>query len=369
VAGDDVMGLAAAPGVGFVATSEPVAAVHDVALLDLDGVVYVGPDAVAHAAESLDLALERHGMRSAFVTNNASRPPAVVGEHLRSLGVHAADSEVVTSAQAGARVLAQRLAAGSRVLVVGGPGVPWAVQERGMVPVDSAEDDPVAVIQGYGPDVSWRELAEASLAIGRGVLWVATNLDRTIPSPRGRVLGNGALVAALRYATGVEPVVAGKPEPPLMLESVERTGAQRPVVVGDRLDTDIEGASRSGIPSMLVLTGVTDWHDVLGVAPAHRPSYLATDLRGLLEPAPEVRVIVDGAVVTGECGAVRLRVPTGPGSLDPQDQGVDWLPEAVGARGRGAVADLDAVRAALAVSWTLRDVGRVPVGRGVLEDR
>lgn len=360
---------AGAQATGFTATTQPLAAVHDVALLDLDGVVYVGAAAVPHAAASLDAALARFGMRSAFVTNNASRTPAVVGEHLRALGVHAADTEVVTSAQAGARVLAERLPAGSRVLAVGGPGVAWALEERGLVPVRSADDDPVAVIQGYGPDVSWRELAEASLAIGRGLLWVATNLDRTIPSPRGRVLGNGSMVAALRHATGVEPVVAGKPEPPLMRESVERTRAQRPLVVGDRLDTDIEGATRSGIPALLVLTGVTDWHDVLSVEPHLRPSYLAADLRGLLEPAPAVPVHVDGGEVVATCGAARVRVAADAAGRTQRGSGADlheWLPASLRTSVAGD-AQLDAVRAALAVSWALRDTGLVAAGPGALE--
>ena len=360
---------------GLAGTVGPLAAEHDVALLDLDGVVYVGPDAVPHAARSLDVARAGHGLRAAFVTNNASRTPAVVAEHLRAIGVHAGDADVVTSAQAGARVLADRLGPGARVLVVGGPGVPWAVQERGMVPVDSADADPAAVLQGYGPDVGWRELAEASLAIARGLPWVATNLDRTIPSPRGRVLGNGAMVAALRYATRVDPVVAGKPEPPLMRESVERTRAARPLVVGDRLDTDIEGAIRSGIPALLVLTGVTDWHDVLDAPAHHRPTYLAADLRGLLEPAPAVDVHVgDGEVVTS-CRGARLRMPARPADVAAGSSGGDgaptaleWLPGSLAERGGQAVegADLDDVRAALAASWALSDAGWVATGRATL---
>ena len=117
---------------------------------------------------------------------------------------------------------------------------------------------------------------------------MATNLDRTIPSTRGRVLGNGSMVAALRHATGATPLVAGKPEPPLMLESVERSAAVRPIVVGDRLDTDIEGAVRAGIPSLLVLTGVTDWQELLTAPPEHRPTHFGSDLRMLLAPAHDV---------------------------------------------------------------------------------
>ena len=295
----------------FGSSVAPLAALHDVALLDLDGVVYVGAEAVPHAAEALDAALAAHGMRAAFVTNNAARTPATVSAHLVGLGVRAEPSDVVTSAQAGARMLAERLPVGSHVLVIGGPGVADALRERGLVPVESVDDGAVALMQGYGPDVGWRQLAEGSLAIGRGLLWVATNLDRTIPTPRGRVLGNGSMVEALRHATGAEPLVAGKPEPPLMIESVQRSGAVRPLVVGDRLDTDIEGANRSGIPSLLVLTGVTDWQDLLHVAPQYRPTYLGRDLRALLTPAPAVEVRWGAAVVEGRCGHVVVRIPTG----------------------------------------------------------
>ncbi len=226
------------------------------------------------------------------------------------------------------------------------------------------------------PTSGWRELAEGSLAIGRGLLWVATNLDRTIPSPRGRVLGNGSMVAALRHASGVEPLVAGKPEPPLMLESIERSGAERPIVVGDRLDTDIEGATRSGIPSLLVLTGVTDWQDLLGAAPEHRPTYLGHDLRALLEPAPTVTVRWGAAAVTGRCGAVSVSIPVAPAEAVAGQSGTDagadaaaqprgtpwWLPEGLGAGGRGGgiageSADLDVVRALVAAAWAVSDAG------------
>ena len=214
---------------------------------------------------------------------------------------------MVTSAQAGARILAERLPPGSRVLCIGGPGVPAALLERGLVPVESVDADPVALMQGFGPEVGWKELAEGTLAIERGVLWVATNVDATIPSPRGRVLGNGSMVAALRHATGAEPLVAGKPLPPLMQESVDRSGADRPIVVGDRLDTDIEGANATGIPSLLVLTGVTGWADLVGVEPRFRPTYLDLDLRGLLRPQPPVTVERDGDALVGRCDAVVVR--------------------------------------------------------------
>lgn len=348
-------------------TEGPLAAQHDVALLDLDGVVYVGPHAVPHAADALHRARADFHLRSAFVTNNASRPPSVVAGHLRDLGVHADDSDVVTSAQAGARVLAELLPPGSRVLAVGGAGVAWALEERGMVPVYSADDDPHAVMQGYGPDVGWQHLAEASLVIERGRPWVATNLDRTIPTQRGRVLGNGSLVAALRHATGAEPLVAGKPEPPLMRESVERTSAQRPLVVGDRLDTDIEGATRSGLPSLLVLTGVTRWRELL-LLPAHlRPDYLGKDLRALLAPAPRVVVDEGEQGLTARCGGARVHVAgrpvaAPPGEAHRGDGGAAggapaWLTGDLPPDDDPDPVDLDAVRALVAVSWAARDRG------------
>ena len=390
---------AAGPAHGFGSCARPLAAAHDVALLDLDGVVYVGTRAVPHAAESLDSALGEHGLRSVFVTNNAARPPAVVAEHLVELGVRAEPGDVVTSAQAGARMLAERLAHGARVLAIGGPGVAEALLERGLTPVASVDDGAAAVMQGYGPEVGWRQLAEGSLAIDRRLPWVATNLDRTIPTPRGRVLGNGSMVAALRHATGVTPMVAGKPEPPLMVESVQRSGARRPIVVGDRLDTDIEGAARSQIPSLLVFTGVTDWQDLLGVEPVHRPTFLGRDLRALLDSAPVVEVTVQPDTVMVRCGAAGVRVPVrrapdrapvaaATDDSSPGGAGAGptwWLPAGVldiGLGGDSADADLDLgpvpgpdrdagtgpdhdldmVRAVVAASWAISDAGFTIVG-------
>ncbi len=340
----------------------PLAAVHDVALLDLDGVVYVGAAAVAHAAASLDQARRLFGMRAAFVTNNASRPPDVVAEHLVGLGVRAEAADVVTSAQAGARVLAERLLVGARVLAIGGPGVGAALVDRGLVPVTSFDDEPAAVLQGYGPDVGWRQLAEGSLAISHGVPWVATNLDRTIPSPRGRVLGNGALVEALRHATGVDPTVAGKPLPPLMLESVERLRAVRPLVVGDRLDTDIQGARQSGIPSLLVLTGVTQWQELLDVPHSMRPTHLDRDLRGLLVEQPHVRVSRSPGSVVGACGGRSVTVPVRdgePGDDAPAIALTDpsWWPPRLRAGDGPDDLDLDLARAVVSVAWAVTDAG------------
>ncbi|MFI8942996.1 HAD-IIA family hydrolase [Streptomyces syringium] len=267
---------------------------YDTALMDLDGVVYAGGEAIAHAVESLGTARDG-GMHLAYVTNNAARTPETVAGHLTELGVPAEPSDVITSAQAVARLIADQLPAGSRVLVIGAEGLRVALRERGLVPVDSADDDPAAVAQGYGgPDMPWSRLAEASYAVARGLPWFASNTDLTIPSARGIAPGNGAAVQVVRIATGAEPQVAGKPLPPMHRETVLRTGAERPLVVGDRLDTDIEGAHVGGVDSLLVLTGVTTAAQLLAAPPEHRPTYVTEDLRGLLEPQPSVEAAGDG---------------------------------------------------------------------------
>lgn len=287
---------------------------YDVALLDLDGVVYRGGAAVTHAVDSLRAAAER-GMHLAYVTNNASRTPTTVAEHLQELGIAASAADIVTSAQAGARMLTELVAPGSAVLVVGGEGLRVAVTERGFRPVDSMRDQPAAVIQGFSPQLAWPQLAEAAYAVTAGLPWVATNVDLTVPTDRGIAPGNGTLVAAVATTTGQQPAVAGKPHPPLHLESIDRTGARHPLTVGDRLDTDIEGAAAAGTDSLLVLTGVTDLLQVWQAAPGHRPTYLAADLRALLSAAPTV----EGGGDTWRCEGWTARVDGTSVTLTPDD--------------------------------------------------
>ncbi|MEU3032754.1 HAD-IIA family hydrolase [Streptomyces incarnatus] len=269
-------------------SGRPLSEAYDTALLDLDGVVYAGGHAIAHAVDSLERA-RAGGMHLAYVTNNALRTPEAVAGHLTELGIPAAAEDVITSAQAVARLIAEQVPAGARVLVIGGEGLRVALRERGLEPVESADDDPAAVVQGYGgPELAWGRFAEASYAVARGVPWFASNTDLTIPSGRGIAPGNGAAVEVVRIATGKEPQVAGKPLPPMHRETVIRTGAKRPLVVGDRLDTDIEGAFNGGVDSLLVLTGVTDGARLLAAKPEHRPTYVDADLRGLLTGQPEI---------------------------------------------------------------------------------
>jgi HAD superfamily hydrolase (TIGR01450 family) len=322
--------------------SGPPAEEFDVALLDLDGVVYLGREPVPGAAAALAAARER-GMRIAFVTNNASRTPDEVVTLLDEVGVKAEPAEVVTSAQAAARVLAERLPAGARVLVIGSAALRAEVVARGLVPVSEAEDDPQAVVCGFSPELGWRHLVEATVAVRRGAYWLATNLDITLPSPRGPGPGNGSLVGAVAAALGRRPDVAGKPDPALHRESVDRTGARRPIAVGDVLGTDIEGANRVGCASLLVLSGVTVPADVLIAAPKHRPTFIAADVGGLLN----AQAAVDVTGSDYRCGrwraswegaGVTLRVGSGAPSTD--------------ARPVSDPDRLDALRAACVALWS-----------------
>ena len=296
---------------------------HDSALLDLDGVLYAGPAAVPGAVDAVARAREA-GLRVAFVTNNASRTPQTVAAHLRDLGIAAEPGDVVTSAQAAAALVAADVPPGSAVLVVGGEGLDAAVVELGLRPVRTAADGPVAVVQGFGPDVGWRLLAEGTYAVRAGLPWTASNLDTTVPTAQGLAPGNGTLVSVIAQATGRAPVVAGKPETPLYLEAVRRIGAECPIVVGDRLDTDIEGANRAGFASLLVLTGVTTAADLVLAAPALRPTYVARDLwAGLTEPHPPADRT--GPTSAWHCGGWDCTVVAGAGELTGNGTGIDGL--------------------------------------------
>jgi len=303
------------------ADSRPLGAAYDVALLDLDGVVYIGGTPIPGAPEALQQA-KRGGLRLAYVTNNASRTPAAVANLLAGMNVPAEEADVVTSAQAAARLLAERLPRGAEVLVIGATSLRLAVRERGLVPVSNAVGKPKAVVQGYGPGIAYATIAEGGLAVRAGALFVGTNADSTLPGPRGIQPGNGSLLQVIEHATGVAPVIAGKPEPPLHRESVIRTGAKNPLVVGDRLDTDIEAAHRAGADSLLVLTGVSRPADVVLAPPSQHPTYIAETLDALLNPYPDVTLTGDGAA----CGGwTALRADNGQLAVKGSGSAIDGL--------------------------------------------
>lgn len=259
---------------------------HDCLLLDLDGTVFRGHEATVGAVDTLATVRAR----TLYVTNNASREPADVAQHLHALGFGAAPEDVVTSAQSAAKLLASQLPSGAIVLVVGTDALAAEVSRVGLKPVRQWSDAPVAVVQGHSPQTGWPDLAEAALAIRAGALWVAANVDLTLPSERGLLPGNGSMVAALRAATDRIPQVAGKPQPTLLTDALARGTFQSPLVVGDRLDTDIAGANAAGMPSLLVLTGVSTPADLVRADASERPTYLGDDLRSLDAPADALSI-------------------------------------------------------------------------------
>ncbi len=311
----------------------PLHEAFDAALVDLDGVTYRGPEVVPSAPPALEAA-RAAGMRLVYVTNNASRTSEDVASHLTSVGIPAAPGEVFTAAQAAAAILADRHSAGARILVVGGAGLREAVKAVGLTIVENAADAPDAVVQGWSPDVGWRQLAEASYAVRAGAYFLATNLDLTLPNDRGIAPGNGSLVRVVSTASGVEPESAGKPEPSMYLRAAERVGATRPLVVGDRLDTDLGGARAAGIPGLLVFTGASQALDALRAIPAERPCFIGESVAALGEahPAPELR---DGWWQVGEAGA-RVK---------------DGALEYTGDRG------MDRLRAGCVAAWAAADRG------------
>ncbi|MEB8325216.1 HAD-IIA family hydrolase [Dietzia kunjamensis] len=295
-------------------SSLSLAAQHDALLVDLDGTLIRGSQPIPGAAE----ALANAGLPVVYVTNNASRSPGDTADHLRSLGFSAGADDVMTSAQAAVVMAADHVDPGARVLVVGHDSFRDLARQAGYEVILSADDDPEVVLQGLSRELTWSDLAEGCLAIRRGVPWVASNIDATLPTERGLLPGNGSLVAALRAATDREPLVAGKPAAGVLTAAADLVGSTRPLVIGDRLDTDIEGAVAAGMPSLMVLTGVHGVDDLL-VAEAHsRATYLADDLSALSASAEASRidaaVELDGTVENGA-----LHLTNAPEALDRLD--------------------------------------------------
>ncbi len=297
---------------GLGSSESPLSEVYDLAMVDLDGVVYRGSDAIAGAADSLAAARD-NGMRLAYITNNASRPATEVAAHLRKLGMpDVADTDVVNSAQAVAHLMADALPAGSAVLLIGGAGLRVALEAVGLRAVTDLDDNPVAIVQGFHADIGWRQLAEASYAIESGLPWYVSNTDLTVPTARGVAPGNGSLVQAVANATGATPIVAGKPQGALFRETIARVGGEKPLMIGDRIDTDIDGAIGVGIDSLVVLTGVASLQQLAALTSDHRPTYVSGGLAGLNECHAQVRI--DGSVA--QCGAARASVTGGVLRLD-----------------------------------------------------
>jgi HAD superfamily hydrolase (TIGR01450 family) len=268
------------------ASREPLVESHDLVMFDLDGVVYIDAAPVPGAPDHL-ARLRSGSTKLAFITNNASRPPKAVVEKLAGIGVAADVDEVVTSAQAAAHLLVERHGEGGVIACLGAAGLEEALHEVGLEPAAVDDSRAVALATGYGPDVPWRDVMRAAMRVRDGLPWVASNADLSLPTKFGQAPGHGVMVDMLERFSGVRAVVAGKPQRPLLDETIRRMGATTPLMVGDRLDTDIEGANNIGIDSLLVMTGVTGLPELAAAGPELRPTYVATDLAGLSVPHPE----------------------------------------------------------------------------------
>lgn len=327
----------------------------DAVLSDLDGVVYAGPDAIPGAPEALE-AVKAAGVPVVFVTNNASRSVEQVADHLSELGVKTSGDQVISSAQAAAVVLTDKLEPGVKVMITGSQALAQIVRDAGLEPVWTQQDAPRAVVQGFDPGLGWKDLAEAAFVLADSdVLWVATNTDGSIPQARGIAPGNGTLVAAVRCATKREPLVAGKPEAPIFTAGAQRVNAQKPVVIGDRLDTDILGGNRAGFTTIAVLTGVDTRESILGAVTAQRPQIVLKDLSELFEPLPEVELLTGD----GGCAASDDDAP----AVEARCNGAWARAHAGGLIVHGDRGDLNAWRAAMAAWWELHPevtTARVP---------
>ena len=319
----------------------------DCALLDLDGTAWSGDERIEHAAASV-IEARTMGMTSAFVTNNAMRTPQQVADKLNGMDFEATPEMVMTSAMDIAAIMAEELEEGAKVFVLGGAGLRLALEEQGFVLVDSADDEPAAVVQGLDKEVNWALLSEGAFAIERGAAFYASNLDATLPVERGQALGNGSLVRAIQHATRKRPTAGGKPEPGIYRRASELVGAKNPMAVGDRLETDIMGAVAAGVPAMHVLTGVHQARAVLRAPRGQRPAYLAIDMRGLLEAHPAPKHHRDG---TWTCGLSQVAKVTRVGVLTLDE--VELTDD--------VTISIDSYRALAAAAWEWADGSGNPV--------
>ncbi|HLR27583.1 MAG TPA: HAD-IIA family hydrolase [Ruania sp.] len=331
----------------LLSSAQPLHAAYDAALVDLDGVAYRGPEPIEHAADSLARA-HQAGMPAFYVTNNASRTPQMVSDQLNELGISTRPERIITAAQASAQLVLDTIGPRARVLPIGGTGLHVALQERQLMLVHSADERPDVVVQGFDKALTWADLAEATYAIKAGAQYIATNLDATIPTERGTTLGNGSLVAGVVHATGVTPRSAGKPQARIFEQASHRAGAQHPLVIGDRLDTDLAGARAAGFAGLHVLTGVDGTAELLRARPQERPSYLGADLRALGRPHPQVSVHTGGEV---HCRQARARVSGQHVYLLREDGDLDLHD--------GGRLSMDELRAACVAAWQASDAADV----------
>lgn len=251
-------------------------------ILDMDGVLWKGDAPIGDLPGTFKRIRER-GLKFVFATNNGTKTPEEYRKKLRSLGVDVEPEQVVTSALGIAFLLAQKHPRGTKIFMIGEDGIRAALEEKGFE-VLSVENAPQAeaVVMGIDRGINFQKVAEATLLVRAGVPFYTTNTDRTFPTPRGEIPGSGSWLAVVTSATGVQPVVAGKPFPYLMELALKRLGTSRAdtLVVGDRLETDIAAGQAVGCPTALVLSGVSSRAEAEAWKPA--PTLMAENLETLV---------------------------------------------------------------------------------------
>jgi len=225
-------------------------------IIDMDGVLYRESDPTPGLIEFFDFLVQR-GIRFVLATNNSTRTPEQYVNKMAGMGVQITPADLITSAQATAAYLRGITPPGTPVYAIGQDGLISALQEAGLV----LENDRARfVVAGMDIDITYEKLKTATLLIRRGATFVGTNPDTTLPTPEGFAPGTGAILAAIEAATGVAPTIIGKPEPTMFRQAMARLGATPAdtAALGDRLETDILAAQRTGLLSLLVLTGATN---------------------------------------------------------------------------------------------------------------
>ncbi len=227
-------------------------------ILDMDGVLWEGETPLPGMPEFLAF-LRSQAIRFILATNNASLTPESYVQKLARMGAEVRREEIITSATATAEYLQSIARPGQTVFVIGEEGLLRAVEESGLRVAGPDELRADYVACGMDRALSWQKLATATINLRAGARFIGTNPDLTFPTERGIAHGNGAILAALTAASGVKPMIIGKPFPSLFQTAFNKIGVPktRLAALGDRLETDILGAQRAGIKSILILTGVS----------------------------------------------------------------------------------------------------------------
>jgi len=252
-------------------------------ILDMDGVIWKADAPIGDLASIFKRVRER-GLKFVFATNNSTRTSEQYVEVLKELGLDVEPWQVITSSQGVAHAIAQKFPRRTKVFMIGEDGIRMALEERGfeILSVDEAPSAQ-AVVMGIDRNINFEKVVEAALLVRNGIPFYATNTDKTFPTPRGEIPGSGAWISVITTATGLQPIIAGKPFPFLMELSLEKLGTRKEetLVVGDRLETDIAAGQAVGCPTALVLSGVSTKKQAEAWKPP--PTIIAENLTELME--------------------------------------------------------------------------------------